>query len=47
MAPAPDDWRQMGQEHFLPPGTEFVLRPYRPYREGWDQDHCEDCCRED
>ena len=40
---ADDDWRRMGQEKFLPPGTTFVRRPYRAYSDSWDHDHCEFC----
>ena len=43
MAVAADDWRRMGQEEFLVPGTEFVRRPYEPYRPDWDHDHCAMC----
>ena len=40
---AADDWRRAGQESYLPPGTTFVRRAYRPYSESWDHDHCEFC----
>jgi hypothetical protein len=40
--PKPDDWRRQGQERFLK-GRTWVLRSYRPYRDGWDHDHCELC----
>ena len=43
MAAAPDDWRRMGQERFLPSGTTFARRAYRPYSDSWDHDHCEFC----
>ena len=33
----------MGQEAYLPPGTAFARRAYRPYGESWDHDHCEFC----
>jgi hypothetical protein len=33
----------MGQEKFIPPGTEFVRKPYRAPSEKWDHDHCEFC----
>lgn len=37
-----DDWRRQGQEHFLK-GCEFSHAQYKPYRAGWDHDHCEFC----
>lgn len=37
-----DDWRRQGQERYLK-GKNFRLKEYRPYREGWDHDHCEFC----
>jgi hypothetical protein len=37
------DWRLQGQERFLMKADLFH-RIYRPYREGWDHDHCEFCC---
>jgi hypothetical protein len=40
--PAPDDWRRQGQERFLS-GVNLVARAYRPYRSGWEHDHCEFC----
>ena len=33
----------MGQDAYLPRGTELTRRPYRLYRDGWDHDHCEFC----
>lgn len=30
----------MGQEHVLPPGTEFIRRAYSAPRPDWDHDHC-------
>lgn len=27
----------------MPPGTAFVLKPYRRYSDSWDHDHCEFC----
>lgn len=38
----PNDWRRQGQEQFLK-GVKLFLRNYRPYRSGWDHDHCEFC----
>jgi len=40
--PAPDDWRRQGQERYLS-GVRLVARTYRPYRPGWEHDHCEFC----
>ncbi len=37
-----NDWRRQGQERYLK-GKRLLLQPYRPYREGWDHDHCEFC----
>ncbi|MCG2800093.1 MAG: hypothetical protein L6367_16330 [Cellulomonas sp.] len=39
----PDDWRRMGQEHSLVPGTQFVWKRYRSARGDWDHDHCSMC----
>jgi hypothetical protein len=39
-----DDWRLMGQEAYLQ-GRSLTLKVWRPYREGWDHDHCEFCQR--
>ncbi|MBC8290595.1 MAG: hypothetical protein H8E37_09780 [Planctomycetes bacterium] len=36
------DWRRRGQERYLMQ-EKWVKRSYRPYREGWDHDHCEFC----
>ena len=36
------DWRLTGQEAYLT-GVALCWRTYRPYREGWDHDHCEFC----
>jgi hypothetical protein len=41
-APAPDDWRRQGQERFLK-ARRWSFQAYRPYRDGWDHDHCEFC----
>ncbi len=38
-----DDWRRMGQEKFLKPGTAFVLKRYRAYSDEWEHDHCSMC----
>ena len=38
-----DDWRRMGQERFLPPGTRWVRKHYRVLRPAWDHDHCAFC----
>ncbi len=40
--PNPDDWRRQGQERFLR-GRTWSLQKYRPYRDGWEHDHCEFC----
>lgn len=40
--PAPDDWRRRGQERYLR-GAMLFAREYRPYRIGWEHDHCEFC----
>ncbi|MBN2448559.1 MAG: hypothetical protein JXO22_17660 [Phycisphaerae bacterium] len=37
-----DDWRLQGQEEYLK-GITLRRATYRPYREGWDHDHCEFC----
>ena len=38
------DWRLQGQERYLK-GVELCWDMYKPYREGWDHDHCEFCGR--
>jgi hypothetical protein len=38
------DWRLQGQERFLK-GVQLRHVDYKPYREGWDHDHCEFCGR--
>lgn len=38
-----DDWRRMGQEDYLPPGTSLVWRSYTAPSPAWDHDHCEFC----
>jgi len=40
--PSPDDWRRQGQERYLS-GVRLIPRAYRPYRPGWEHDHCEFC----
>ncbi len=37
-----DDWRRQGQEKFLR-GNKLVFSNYKPYRLGWEHDHCEFC----
>lgn len=41
--PAPDDWRRMGQENELPPGTTLVFKSYRARSETWEHEHCRFC----
>ena len=36
------DWRLQGQERFLH-GVALSWSSYKPYRGGWDHDHCEFC----
>lgn len=36
------DWRLQGQEAFLR-GAALRRVEYKPYRTGWDHDHCEFC----
>jgi hypothetical protein len=38
------DWRLQGQERYLK-GVPLRRAAYRPYREGWDHDHCAFCWR--
>jgi hypothetical protein len=38
------DWRLQGQERYLK-AVELCWATYKPYREGWDHDHCEFCGR--
>jgi hypothetical protein len=40
--PAPNDWRRQGQEKYLAQ-VRLISQPYRPYRSGWEHDHCEFC----
>ena len=42
--PPSDDWRLMGQERYLQ-GAKLVHRPYEPYSESWEHDHCAFCQR--
>lgn len=37
-----NDWRLTNQMTFLK-GATLSFRKYRPYREGWEHDHCEFC----
>lgn len=37
-----DDWRRQGQERYLS-RRRLRHQDYRPYRPGWDHDHCEFC----
>lgn len=37
-----DDWRLLGQEHFLT-GAKLVRSKYLPPSTRWDHDHCEFC----
>jgi len=37
-----EDWRLMGQERYLE-GQTLRWKEWRPYRDGWDHDHCEFC----
>jgi len=37
-----NDWRLQGQETYLI-GAIMTFIHYRPYRAGWDHDHCEFC----
>lgn len=41
-----DDWRRMGQEVVLPPGTRLVRKTYEAPGPGWDHDHCSFCFAE-
>jgi hypothetical protein len=43
MPAQPDDWRRMGQEHSLIPGTRFAWKSYQAPRADWDHDHCSMC----
>jgi hypothetical protein len=38
-----DDWRRMGQEDFLPPGTRLVYAPYHAAVDSWETEHCLFC----
>ena len=37
-----NDWRLRGQERYLQ-GVSLTKSEYKPYRDGWDHDHCEFC----
>jgi hypothetical protein len=43
MSAPEDDWRRMGQEASLPPGTRLISKTYQSPRPGWDHDHCSFC----
>jgi hypothetical protein len=43
MSAAADDWRRVGQEKYLPPGTAFVRKRYRAFSATWEHDHCQFC----
>jgi hypothetical protein len=43
MPAGPTDWRQTGQERWLPRGTTFARRPYRALDDAHEHDHCEFC----
>ncbi len=38
------DWRLQGQERFLR-GVLLRFEKYKPFRPGWEHDHCEFCGR--
>jgi len=40
--PDANDWRRQGQESFLS-GVKLIYQKYKPYRSGWEHDHCEFC----
>lgn len=40
-----DDWRLQGQAEYLF-GVRLVRKPYTPYSESWDHDHCCFCWAE-
>ena len=40
--PSENDWRRRNQEKYLK-GRRWSRQTYKPYREGWDHDHCEFC----
>ncbi len=42
MWPMDNHWRLRGQERYLQ-GATLRWAKWRPYREGWDHDHCEFC----
>jgi hypothetical protein len=39
----PDDWRRMGQERDLPPGTLLVFKSYRARSATREHEHCVFC----
>lgn len=40
-----NDWRLRGQEKYLFE-VMLELKKYKPYRQGWEHDHCEFCWAE-
>lgn len=40
--PKSNDWRRQGQESYLKDVT-LTKKEYKPYRQGWEHDHCEFC----
>ncbi len=43
MPVAGDDWRRMGQEDFLPPGTLLVFETYTAVVDAWEGERCLFC----
>lgn len=43
MTAEPDDWRRMGQEQDLPPGTTLAFTRYRARGETSEHEHCLFC----
>ena len=37
-----DDWRLTNQENYLS-NVSLIHTKYKPYRQGWDHDHCAFC----
>lgn len=35
------DWRLSNQDYLL--GKQLIQIPYKPYKEGWEHDHCAFC----
>lgn len=42
MTVQPNDWRLQGQGKYLQ-GETFHLSEFKPYRDGWEHEHCEFC----